>query len=65
MEQLKQRSLKELRAGKEVTQQEVATAIGVSLPTYGAWEKDLKNAPMGKVVALAEYFGVTVGEIKL
>ena len=58
-------SLKELRARKKVTQQEAANAVGVSLPTYGAWEKDLTNAPVGTVVLLAEYFGVTVGEIKL
>jgi transcriptional regulator with XRE-family HTH domain len=62
---MQQYSLKELRARKDVTQQEVAAAIGVSLPTYGAWEKDLSAASVSKLVALAEYFGVTVGEIKL
>ena len=61
----RQYSLKELRARKEVTQQEVAEAIGVSTPTYGAWEKDLSVTPVGKLMLLAEYFGVTVGEIKL
>lgn len=60
-----QRSLRELRAAKKVKQKDVATAIGISLPTYGAWEKDLSQAPISKVVKLAEYFGVTVGEIKL
>lgn len=62
---MQQFSLRELRARKGVTQQEVATAIGISLPTYGTWEKDLSVAPIGKVVSLAEFFGVTVGEIKL
>lgn len=58
-------SLRELRARKEVRQIDVANAIGISLPTYGAWEKDLSIAPIGKVMQLAEYFGVTVAEIKL
>ena len=58
-------SLRELRARKNVTQQEVANAIGISVPTYGAWEKDLSGAPIGKVVLLAEYFGVELAEIKL
>ena len=60
-----QYSLRELRARKNVTQQDVADAVGVSLPTYGAWEKDLSPAPISKVIKLAEYFGVTIGEIKL
>ena len=58
-------SLRELRARKQVTQREVAEYVGVSLPTYGAWEKDLSNAPITKVILLAEYFGGTVEEIKL
>jgi len=59
-----QYSLKELRARKNATQREVAKAVGVSLPTYGSWEKDLSNVPISKVLKLAEYFGVTVEEIK-
>ena len=62
---LQQFSLRELRARKNVTQQEVAEAVGVSVPTYGGWEKDLSVMPVGKLIMLAEYFGVTVGEIKL
>ncbi len=65
MQDVKQYSLRELRARKKVTQREVALAIGISLPTYGSWEKNLLNVPVGKLVMLAEYFGVTVGEIKL
>jgi len=58
-------SLKELRARKNVTQQEVAKAIGVSTPTYGSWEKNITAMPISKLILLATYFGVTVGEIKL
>lgn len=61
----RQFSLKELRARKDARQQDVAEAIGVSVPTYGAWEKDASVMPVGKLMALAEYFGVTVAEIKL
>ena len=62
---MQQFSLRELRARKEVTQREVAEAIGVSTPTYGAWEKNILTAPVGKLIKIAEYFNVTVGEIKL
>ena len=35
--------LAELRARKGLTQAQVAADLGVSLPTYGAWEKDISN----------------------
>lgn len=58
-----QYTLKELRARKNVTQAEVATAIGVSAQTYNAWEKDISNVSIIKVAALAKYFGVKLGDI--
>lgn len=58
-------SLKELRARKNMTQAEVAEAIGITVQTYNAWEKDISNVAIGKVNTLAEFFGVTVGEIFL
>lgn len=58
-------SLRELRARKNVTQQEVAKIIGVSTPTYGSWEKNTSAMPVSKLILLATYFGVTVAEIKL
>jgi DNA-binding XRE family transcriptional regulator len=57
-------SIKELRARKNNTQEEVAKAIGVTPQTYCAWEKDLHNVGISKVHALAEYFGVKIDDIK-
>ena len=62
---LQQYTLKELRARKNMTQSEVAVEIGVSTQTYNAWEKDISNVAIGKVKALSDFFGVTIGEIFL
>lgn len=62
---MQQFSLKELRARKNLTQSEVAKEIGVSTQTYNAWERDVSNVAIGKVKALADFFGVTIGEIFL
>ncbi len=62
---MRQYSLKELRARKNMTQAEVAENIGISMQTYNAWEKDVSNVAIGKVKALADFFGVTIGEIFL
>lgn len=59
---MRQYSLKELRARKNMTQAEVAENIGISTQTYNAWEKDVSNVAIGKVKALADFFGVTIGE---
>lgn len=58
-------TLKELRARKNMTQSEVAEEMGIAVQTYNAWEKDVSNVAVGKVNALAEFFGVTIGEIFL
>lgn len=63
--EMQQFSLKELRARKNLTQSEVAKEIGVSPQTYNAWERDVSNVAIGKVKALADFFGVTIGEIFL
>lgn len=57
-------SLRELRARKKKTQEETAKDLGISTQTYNAWEKDISNISVSKVVALANYFGVKVDEIK-
>lgn len=56
-------SLKELRARKKETQEEAATALGISPQTYLAWEKDISNVAIGKVLKVAEHFGVDLVEI--
>lgn len=65
MESIRQYTLKELRARKNITQLQAASELGISVQTYNAWEKDLSNVAISKVMALADYFGVTINEISL
>lgn len=60
-----QYTLKELRARKNATQKDVAKNLGITYQTYNAWERDISNVGISKVYALAEYFGVTINEIKI
>lgn len=65
MEEPRQYTLKELRARKNKTQEQVASDLGISPQTYNAWEKDISNIAVSKVIALANYFGVALGDIKI
>lgn len=56
-------TLRELRARKNLTQTQVAQDLGVSTTTYNAWEKDISNIAISKVQAVANYFGVRLGQI--
>jgi len=58
-------SLKELRARKDKTQKQVPADLGISVATYCSWENDISNVAVGKVQAVADYFGVTIGQISL
>lgn len=58
-------SLKELRARKNETQAQVAKNLGVSPQTYCAWEKNISGVAVSKVQAVADYFGVRLGQIFL
>jgi transcriptional regulator with XRE-family HTH domain len=60
-----QYTLKELRARKNRTQSEVARDLGIAVQTYNAWERDVSGVAISKVQALADYFGVEIGEIFL
>ena len=58
-------TLKELRARKDVTQEQAARELGVSIQTYNAWEKDISNVAISKVIRVADYYGVPINEIFL
>jgi DNA-binding XRE family transcriptional regulator len=60
-----QYSLKELRARKNETQQQTAEALGISTQTYCAWEKDISNVAVSKVMAVARHFDVSLSDIFL
>ena len=65
MSEERQYTLKELRARKDKTQEQVANDLGISLQTYNAWEKNISNVAISKVIAVANYYGVQVGDIFL
>jgi transcriptional regulator with XRE-family HTH domain len=58
-------TLRELRARKNKTQEEVAKSLGIATQTYNAWERDISNVGISKVYALANYFGVKIDEIEI
>lgn len=58
-------SLRELRARKNKTQEEVAKSLGIATQTYNAWERDISNVGISKVYAVANYFGVKIDDIEI
>ena len=58
-------TIKELRARKNETQPQSAEALGISVQTYNAWERDISNVAISKVMSVAEHFGVQIDEIFL
>lgn len=53
--------LKELRKEKKLTQEELASEIGVNEKTISRWENGESAIKSDKAQALADYFGVSVG----
>ena len=58
-------TIKELRARKDITQKQAAEDLGVTVQTYNAWEKDISNGAIRKVMAIADYYGVKLDQIFL
>ena len=55
--------LRKLRRDMDITQSELARAMGVERSTVSKWEKGV-SIPRGKtLIALANFFNVTEGEI--
>lgn len=52
--------LKTLKAQKKVRQKDVAAAIGISLRAYQYYETDTKEPTMSNLIALADYFDVSL-----
>jgi transcriptional regulator with XRE-family HTH domain len=48
----------ELRKKKGIQQKELASIIGVSIPTISNWENGKSDPSSDKLKKLAEYFGV-------
>lgn len=65
---MRQYTLKELRARKNMTQADIAKEIGVSPQTYNAWEKSVSNVSIHHPcltwpykTALADWGGTITG----
>lgn len=52
--------LKELRSERNVSQKDLAHAIDLSLRGFQYYESDKKEPTLSKMVALAEYFDVSL-----
>jgi transcriptional regulator with XRE-family HTH domain len=59
-EQAPANELKNLRIAKRLSQRELGEIVGVSTQTILNWENRLNDIPSGKVIALCDYFGVTI-----
>ena len=57
------KSIRWLRRNREETQEHAARALGVSLPTYKKWEKDLTGAKLADVFRVAKHYGVNPWDI--
>lgn len=51
--------LPELRKQKNISQEELANAIGVSRQAVSKWESGQSNPELDNIVSLSDYFGVT------
>lgn len=58
-------SIRALRVNKGLTQAEVSKKLGVSTTTYSAWEKDISKVGVGKVKQIADFYGVSIDDIRL
>ena len=56
-------AIRSMRCSKEMTQAEVAAAIGVTQPTYCNIEHGKRNPSIGVLQKLALLFGCTVDEL--
>lgn len=52
--------LKELRNERGKTQKELATYLNVSANTVHAWESDKQEPSMSMLIALSDYFNVSL-----
>jgi putative transcriptional regulator len=55
--------VRELRTGRELSQAELATAVGVSRQTVNAIETGRYLPSLPLAIALARFFGLTVEEV--
>ncbi len=55
--------LKELRTSKGIGQVALAKELGVSKGIISLWENNLREPTMSNLIALSEYFGISIDEL--
>lgn len=58
-------TLRKRRRLNDLTQKQVAQALGISVGTYQAWEKCPAKVPVGKLIMVAKVLGCNVNDLKL
>lgn len=64
-EDLGQMTLRQMRRVQDITQAQMAQAIGVSIGTYQAWEKCPAKVPIGKLIQIAKVLGCNATDLKI
>lgn len=59
------KTIRELRLERDMSQMDLAVAIGVTLPTIGNWERDIYEPKASQLRKLARFFGVPMEEIAI
>lgn len=57
------KNIRALREARNITQKELADAIGVTDKAVSTWEKDIKTPRMGSIQKIADYFNVKKSDI--
>ena len=60
-----QMTLRQMRRVKEITQAQMAQAMGVSVCTYQAWEKCPAKIQTGKLMRVLQILGYSIFDLKL
>ena len=55
--------IRELRRAKDMTQEELASALGVAYQTVSKWETGVTSPDLGLIVPIARLFQVTTDEL--
>ena len=64
-ENLGQMTLRQMRRVQDITQAQMAQAIGVSIGTYQAWEKCPAKVPIGRLIEIARLLECSATDFKI
>ena len=54
---------KEYTEERELSQKDLAIAIGISQPAISLWEQDERTPNMDDCIKLADFYGITLDEL--